>query len=122
MTYKTESALINEIKAKLSDMDNDRIYYSMRKMKLRYISPNQLEIMKIMLVLKEFGLSIVTNRLLSEFSKITSLQHLRMCTHILGDKFCLTLLRGKAKDNQARYMLHPIFLQHYMKGETICDQ
>jgi len=88
----------------------ERVYFTMKKMQVKPLKFQTVETMRLCLVIHRLGLSITAPMVagLRSRKQNTATDAL----HILGDKKCLTLLRG-SKKRFSRWIVSPRFLQHF---------
>jgi len=94
----------------IAEIPYERVYYTLKMMRFKPLFPQTVEMMRLCLAVHRLGLRvtaflIATLRDCTKENALTSL-------HILGDKKCLTLLRG-SKEPWFQWIVSPDFLQHY---------
>lgn len=105
--------LIETIRTKAREYDETRIYYTLRRMHVRYVTQTQMYAIQIFLALRELGLAYVKTTLFSAVADMEPGNALTLL-HRLGDKHVLTLIRELTKTTQPyRYMLSELFLRTY---------
>lgn len=103
-----DEEIVGEIKAEMRKIDDVKIHFTLKKMKLSRISSAQVRSVKIFLALREMGLNIVTtNVFYAVYGKSRS--NILTVLHLLGDKGVLTWIR-RNKSGPLRYMLSEKFL------------
>lgn len=102
--------VIDLIHDKVQEVENFRVYYTMRDMKIKYITETTVNTVRYCIVLHELGLPI-TAQLISTLEGRTT-QNLRNKLHTLGDKQILTMIRG-ADSSINRWILNPLFSNKY---------
>lgn len=116
MTDKEKNAeisleeVVDLIKDRVQEIENYRVYYTMRGMKIRYIRDTTVDTVRYCIALQELGLPI-TAQLVSELEGTTT-QSVRNKLHTLGDKHVLTMVRG-TKSPVNRWVLNPMFTDKY---------
>ena len=105
------SEAIDEVKKQIQLIPSEHVFYALRQMKLRNISEQQINTVKIFLALRHFGLNIIPTTLFKELYGRTYSNALRIL-HLLGDKKVLMLVRNK-KTGPMRYILSETFLSFY---------
>jgi hypothetical protein len=88
----------------------ERVYFVLRKMRVKPLKKQTVETMRICLAIHQLGFPITV-------SMIAGLRGRGHGTttgslHVLGDKKCLTLLRGSRK-RLSRWIVSPEFLRHF---------
>ena len=108
------------VKAEVEKIPDEKIFFTMRKLKMKYISPEAVEVMKYAIVFSQIKipsegdeiyripLNDLTLRYFSESKANTRLDIL----HLLGDKKCLTLLRPN-KPSLLTWVPSALFMQKY---------
>jgi len=104
------------IEKKAKEVEDERVYFTLRKMKLKYIKPATIEVIKRIIALDELGLP-VTARFMSSLLKKPEQDMLEQL-HILGDKHVLVLKRKTGRYYE--WILSDIFKQHYYKVTQLC--
>ena len=110
----TDEEAFELIRNRVKEIDNTRVYFCLRTMKVKPISTKIVENMKICIAITEMKLPI-TLRLFSYLRgyKITH-QTLLGTLHTLGDKKVITLVRGDFKDwYTCRWLLGESFSKLY---------
>lgn len=105
---------LKQIEKHIETIENTDIYYTLKKLKVRYTSEATIRAIKIFIACKYYGIDIVTSSIFYYFygsSRTSALSQL----HILGDKGILTLLKGNSK-GLLRYMLSEKFNEHFYKN------
>ena len=92
----------------------ERVVYALKEMRVKPVFQQTAETMRYCLATHLQGLRI-TVPLLSLLRDRTPAV-VTGTLHILGDKNCLTLLRGSNK-NCLQWIVSPMFLDHYNRGE-----
>lgn len=90
----------------------ERVYYTLKRMRLKPLFPQTIETMRLCLALHRLGLR-VTAFIIAALRGCTK-ENALISLHILGDKKCLTLLRGSKKDC-LQWIVSPDFLRNYGK-------
>lgn len=101
------------IRREASAIPYERVLYTLKEMRVKPVYSQTVETMRFCQALHQLGLRI-TVPLLSTLRNRTS----RVVTgtlHILGDKNCLTLLRG-SKKTLLQWIVSSMFLDHYNRG------
>ena len=111
-----ESLTLNEVKdlinTKASEVSDVKVFYSLKQMKIKRISPKTIQAVKLCIGLETLGLSINTNTLC--FLLDICPETIRQRLHILGDKKVLNLVRG-SKGVAHKWMLSDVF-KKYMEA------
>lgn len=103
----------------MKTIEDSRIYFTLRKMKLKHFGEGTIRAVKVFLALHHFQLDIVGTNLFGELYGTSSAATLAQL-HRLGDKGVLTLVRG-GKFGQLRYMLSRKFLEHFTASSEQID-
>jgi len=88
----------------------ERVFFAMKKMRLKNIRPETVETMRYSLALHKLGL-FVTTYLISNLRGISHSRAVQLL-HRLGDLKCLTLLRG-GRRKMNRWLVSQAFLENY---------
>jgi len=88
----------------------ERVFFAMKKMRLKNIRPETVETMRYSLALHRLGL-FVTTYLISNLRGISRISAVQLL-HRLGDLKCLTLLRG-GRRKMNRWLVSHAFLENY---------
>jgi len=88
----------------------ERVYFALRKMRVKPLKKQTAETMRICLAVHRLGFPITVPIVacLRGRGKCTTTDSL----HVLGDKKCLTLLRG-SRNRLSRWIVSPEFLRHF---------
>lgn len=108
-TVRLES-LPELVRREANRIPSERVYYAMKRMRLKRIIPQTVETMKLCLAAHKLGF-FITARLIAELQNISPLTVLNKL-HTLGDKKCLTLVRGGSR-TASRWVVSAIFIKHY---------
>ena len=113
----TESLSDSEVFEKIMDSFNSiedyRVYYTMKLMRIRTVTDKMVERMKACLAIQSVG-SYVTTHLAGQVLKVENRSQLgRLITalHNLGDRECLLLKRDFK--HRITWMVNPIFLKYF---------
>ena len=111
----TDLERVEEIKERAREIENYRIYYTMKLMKVTPLTDKAVERMRMCLAIHEFGYPITTNLLgnVEGTERRNGSYRLARPLHYLGDKNCLILRRGGAKSKEHRWHVSPTFLRYY---------
>jgi len=93
----------------------ERIFYTMKKMRLKRVYRETVETMRYSLALHKLGI-FVTVHLIANLRGISYNRAIQLL-HRLGDAKCLTLLRG-GRRKMNRWIVSQVFLENYDWGET----
>ena len=99
-------ALVHE---KAKEVDDVRVYYALRKMKLRYLTPATVKVVKYAVALTELGLPITASLMTSLLKKV--LESVMSQLHGLGDKHVLLFKRRGS--GRYEWTLSPAFMKCY---------
>jgi len=88
----------------------ERVYYALRRMRVNHVYEPTVETMRLCLALQKRGLR-VTVPLIGALRKRTDTAAVSTL-HTLGDKKCLTLIRGSNRLNLT-WIVSPEFLRQY---------
>ena len=102
------------INREVASVPYERVYYTLKQMRLKPLFHQTVDTMRLCLAIHNLGLR-VTASLISTLRGCTR-DNVLMSLHILGDKRCLTLLRG-SRNRCSRWVVSADFLQKYL-GET----
>jgi len=105
--------IIKLIQDKHSEIENHRVYFSLRDMKLKFIRDITVDTVMYCIAIHELGLPI-TAQLIADMTDVTT-QSIRNRLHNLGDKNVITLIRGSGYP-VARWVLNPEFARRYYEG------
>jgi len=103
---------------KMDEIPHHRVYFSMREMKLRWISSETVDTIKCCIALEELGIPITTPMITLMRQKDGGV--VRNSLHTLGDKQVLTMMRG-SKFRVQRWILSPLFREIYYSGKRLTD-
>jgi len=98
--------LYQKIESLINVILDEKIYYAMKGMKLRNITPAQIRAVKVFIVYRRLGIEWLSVATCETFMKATSTHSI---LHLLGDKRVLLLKRGP---KNLQYSLDPVFLNH----------
>jgi len=82
--------LISRIKERARNLDEVRIYFTLKKMGVKYFNPETVETIKYIIALHSEGFPYVTTRMLADLRN-TRLTCVTTLLHTLGDKGVLSL-------------------------------
>jgi len=105
----TVEELLRRIRRARFDIEEERVYFALRKMKVPYIAVASIETVAYCLALHQFGLKITVP--LIAVLRNTSIANARRMLHTLGDKGVLTMIRRQSR--QIEWVLNPTFLRAY---------
>ena len=104
------------LKKETEKIENWKIVFAFKRMKVKPIYTASIELMKACIVLHNNGLPILTG-LLSEIMN-KSASTIGMSLHILGDKKCLIFKRGVNRAyGRNEWMLNPLFMRGVSQNE-----
>jgi len=106
------------IEQRFNDIEDHRIYYSLRDMKVRWIGSSGREMVKFCVAIDEMGLPITTPLVATLMDKAPS--NVRTSLHHLGDKKIITLIHG-GKSPIQKWFLSSIYKECYYEGARIID-
>ena len=112
------NAIIERIRKHAKDIDNTRVYWVMKTMKVGHVSSKSVDFMKTLIAVNDFGLPITASLItyLRGYGESSSLATL----HAFGDKHLITLKRrdgGGQKGTPYIWFLSQIFAEmYYGKG------
>lgn len=93
-------------------LENWRIVWAFKKLKMKFIREATVELMKVCLALNAYGLPITTRLASSILEK--GVATIGMSLHILGDKKCLILKRGLTGSyGSNEWVVSPLFMDNY---------
>ena len=106
--------ILKIVRDKARTYDEHTIYFTLKKMKVRYITQNQVVAIQMLLALKDLGYPFVTTNLFGELMGIDLGDALSLL-HRLSAKHILNLIREDVHSPSApfRYTVSAIFLQHF---------
>jgi len=107
LTTEDVLALVHE---KAREVDEVRVYYALRKMKLRFLTSEVVDVVKYAVTLTELGLPITAPLMTTLLRKV----HVSVLAqlHSLGDKHVLVLKRSDV-GKRYEWVFSPVFHQHY---------
>ena len=85
------------------------VYFALKKMKVRYITKSQIQVIRLFIALRKLGFNFVPVDLITLLLNREP-NSVRDILHRLGDKHVIVLLRESHR--QYRYCLSSQFLQH----------
>jgi len=100
---------IRRIRKLRFDLDDEKIYFALRRMRIPHIRPESVETVAFCLALQSIGLR-VTTALISALRN-TTIANVRQTLHTLGDKGVLTMIRREK--GRMEWILNPTFLRFY---------
>jgi len=116
---ETLQKLLATVRTQAKNYDESKIYFTLRKMKVRNITEGQITAIKYFLALRELGLPVVTTTLYSFISDTDPVSTLALL-HRLSAKRVLNLIREKAAVHTPyRFMLSDLFLRHFQPQQNI---
>lgn len=113
----TANEFIYELKRRADRIDNTRVYFVLRKMRLRPVRVHTVELVKLCIAINEAGLPI-TNTLMSSITNKTECNS-NVTLHILGDRKILTILRDDKYMN--RWIISDMFKSYYYEPPRTLD-
>ena len=108
-----EEKILQVIRTKAKEYDESKIYYSLRQMRIRYVTTKQIVAIQTFLALYDLGQRTVTTNL---FAALTNMEPGNALTllHRLGDKRIINLIRELSSTTQPyRFSLSETFLKHF---------
>jgi hypothetical protein len=95
---------------KAEEVDEAKVYFALRKMKLKHLTSSTVEAVKYAVALTELGLPITAPLMTALLRKV----HVSVLAqlHNLGDKHILVLKRSDV-GRRYEWVLSPVFHQHY---------
>ena len=106
----TDFQAVELIRNQMEEIPIHRVYYTMKQMRIKPVTPKMVKRMRGCLSIHLMGLPITT-RLLGEVLNRPS-GGLPQPLHNLGDKNCLVLKRGSKRTGH-EWVVHPVFMRHY---------
>lgn len=100
--------IINLLKNQVKQIPREKIYFTLRKLRVHPIRKETVEIMCICMALHNQGIPITTELMIH-------LRGVRSTTslHTLGDKKALTLLRPKSNPQFHKWIISDVFKNYY---------
>ena len=86
-----QEEVLNLIRDTAKSIDYDRVYYTLRKLRVKWLKPRTVEIMRLCLAIDKLGFTITTNLL----------------NHLMG-------LQGRGKKNRTIQLLHTMGDKHLL--------
>jgi len=111
---RTVEDTLELVRREASTIPTEQVYFALKKMRIKWIYTQTVETMRFCLAVHRLGLR-VTSPLMAAL-RGNSESSVMETLHMLGDKKCLTLLRGSKKD-RLQWIVSPIFLDHYDGGQ-----
>ena len=111
MQAVTLNKLEEMIRLEYRKVPPERVYFTMKKMKVKRIRSETVETMRFSLALHKLGI-FVTTHLIASLRGISEIEALRLL-HRLGDVKCLTLLRDGKGGTANRWVVSSVFLESY---------
>jgi len=109
----TVDELLRRVKDKHDKILYEKVWFSLRAMRLRWISPKTVDLVKYCIALSEEGYP-ATTPLLTVLAQRTPTT-VRERLHLLGDKNVLTFIRG-SRDRVQKWFLSDVFKKVYYEG------
>ena len=112
----TQMQAIELLRNTMNELENWRILFAFKRMKLKHMREQTVNLMKACLSAHQYGLPITTDLmgaiLDAQGRKQTAISSK---LHTLGDKHCLVLKRGITRGRGAPYewLVDPVFLEAY---------
>jgi hypothetical protein len=103
---------------KAKEVDEARVYYTLRKMRLRFIRSSAVKVVKYAVALMELGLPITAPLMTTILKKVDKSVLAQL--HNLGDRHVLVLKRLDSTCYE--WTLSGIFLKHYGSAEGDSDE
>jgi len=103
--------VLSLINREVASLPYERVYYALKRMRLKPLFQQTVETMRFCLAIHNLGLR-VTASLISTLRGCTR-DNVLTSLHILGDKRCLTLLRG-SRNRCSRWVVSSDFLEKYV--------
>lgn len=108
-----EEKLLKLIRTKAKEYDESKIYFSLRQMRIRYVTQTQITAIQTFLALYDLGQHTVTTNLFATLMDMEPGNALTLL-HRLGDKRITNLIRELSSTTQPyRFALTETFLQHF---------
>ena len=109
----------------MNDIPDDKIYFTLRQFRVKYIKPETVRVVGACLALQAYGLP-VTTRLLCALLKLDPMLAsggLAARLHTLGDKKVLILKRPETlyRSGQYEWVVSPQFLQRFKGLSGACQ-
>ena len=112
----TDTEALELIRTTMRDLENWRISFAFKRMKLKYMREATTNLMKACIAFHLYGLPVTTD-LMGALLEIQGRSRLALSSrlHNLGDKHCLTLKRGRPRRHGAihEWVVNPVFLEAY---------
>jgi hypothetical protein len=110
LTVEDVLAMVEE---KAKEVDEIKVYYSLRKMRLRHLKSATVKAVKYAVALTELGLPITTSIMTPLLKKVDVSVLTQL--HNLGDRHILVLKRSEL-GGCYEWALSPVFRQHYYES------
>jgi hypothetical protein len=98
------------VKEKSEEVDEVKVYFTLRKMKLKHLKSSTIEAVKYAVALTELGLPITVPLMTALLGKVH--ESVLAQLHNLGDRHVLVLKRSDV-GGPYEWTLSPVFRQHY---------
>jgi len=99
---------VRKIGSRIDEIQNVRVYYTLKQQKVRYVSGDQVFAIKVFIALREAGVEVVTSTMFHFFYNTTKSNAISML-HRLGDKGVLVMVKNE-KPGPLRYILSEKFV------------
>ena len=107
---------VNELKKlveeEVSKIEDYKVYYALREYKYKKISPQTIELTKVIIALDKLNIPITCDTVYYFGDTLSSKSNLYLKLHNLGDKHVLLL---KRKEGLLEWIIHPCFKKLLVK-------
>ena len=115
---------INELKKlveeEFSKIEDYKVYYALREYKYKKISPQTIELTKVIIALDKLNIPITCDTVYYFGDTLSSKSNLYLKLHNLGDKHVLLLKRKER--GLLEWVIHPCFKKLLVKYELLEDK
>lgn len=95
------------VEERVERVDSEIVFFSLKELRIRRITKQAVELLRLLVVFDELGLPITTESV-SWFRDTVNASILSQL-HVLGDKKVLIFTKGSSKDRMFRWLLEPRF-------------
>jgi len=108
MAKEDGSEILTVVHERVARIEDSAVYFTMKKLRMRYLSVDQVCAVKIFIALRELGISVVSSSLFQSIYG-TSVSNITSLLHRLGDKGVITMVKN-TKPGAYRYVLSERFV------------